>query len=102
MSLTPAPVLARVHAHLDLEAELGGYEAEAAVADELAEVPTQLAPLLGVPPDDVSMTESATAASENLLWSISQTFGYRERDRILVDEFAYATAYSALHRLQLA
>ena len=102
MSLPPAPVLARVHAHLDLEAEIGGYEAEDAVAEELAELPARLAPLLGVEASEVTVTESATAASEMLLWSIGESFRYSAMDRILVDRLAYATAYGALHRRQSA
>jgi hypothetical protein len=50
-SLTPAPVLARMAAHLELEAEVGGYEAESLVAAELAGLPGRLAPLLGVDAD---------------------------------------------------
>lgn len=102
MSLPAAPVLARVHEHLDLEAEVGGYEAELLVEEELAALLASLAQLLGVAPDEVAVTESATAASEMLLWAVAQTFGYSARDRVLVDGFAYATAYATLHRLQLA
>ena len=101
-SLAASPVLARVLAHLELEAEVGGYEAEDEVADELAAGPASLAPLLGAAPDEVTVAESATAASEMLLWSIAQTFGWGADDRILVDGFAYATVCSTLQRLEAA
>ncbi len=102
MSVTPEPVLDRVRAHLELEADIGGYEAAALVADELAAVPGAVAELLGAAPEEVFAAESATAASEALLWSAATTFGYTGRDRILVDGFAYSTVYSALRRLELA
>jgi selenocysteine lyase/cysteine desulfurase len=102
MSVTPEPVLDRVRAHLELEADVGGYEAAALVAEELAAVPAAVADLLGAEPDEVFAAESATAASEALLWSAATTFGFSAGDRILVDGFAYSTAYSALRRLELA
>ena len=48
----------RMAAHLELEAEVGGYEAESLVADELAGLPGWLAPLLGVDADEVMVTET--------------------------------------------
>ncbi len=102
MSLTPAPVQRRVLAHLDLEAEIGGYEAAAVAADELALVPTALARLLGAQPDEVVATESATRAWETVLWSMAETFDWRAPDRILVDQFTYATTHSSLTALTLA
>ncbi len=101
MSLTPAPVLDRVLTHLQLEAELGGYEAAVAVGDELAAVPAVLAEMLGATADEIAATESATRAWETALWSLAETFDYRGGDRIIVDQFAYATVHStlaALHR----
>jgi cysteine desulfurase/selenocysteine lyase len=102
MSLTPAPVVDRVRTHLDLEAELGGYEAAVAVADELAAIPAALAPLLGARPDEVLATESATRAWELALWSLAETFGWSAGDRIVVDQFAYATVYTTLMGLHRA
>ena len=102
MSLTPDVVQARMLAHLALEAEIGGYEAAGAAADELDAVPAALAVLLGAEPDEMVATESATAASELIFWSMAETLGFGPRDRILVDQMAYATAYSALRRLELA
>ena len=102
MSLTPGPVLARVQQHLELEAEIGGYEAEGAVAAELNDLPPTIARLLGAQPSEVTVTESATAAWEWALWSMAETFRWGTGDRLLCDHFAYGTMLASLHRLQLA
>ncbi|HEY5153857.1 MAG TPA: aminotransferase class V-fold PLP-dependent enzyme [Acidimicrobiales bacterium] len=101
MSLTPAPVVERVVAHLRREGEVGGYEAAVEVADELAAVPEVLADLLGAGADEVAATESATRAWETVAWSLAESFDYGPEDRVVVDQFAYATVHStlaALHR----
>ncbi|MGZ4709052.1 MAG: aminotransferase class V-fold PLP-dependent enzyme [Acidimicrobiales bacterium] len=104
MSLLPAESLDRIGAHLQLEAEIGGYEAAAAVADELAAVPDALAPLFGpeVAADEVTVVESASRASELIVWSMAETFGWGVDDRVLVDQFTYATVHSALMALRAA
>jgi cysteine desulfurase/selenocysteine lyase len=104
MSLTPAPVLARVLTHLELEAEIGGYEAAAEVADEMSAVPAALAPLFGpgVGADEMAAVESATRAWEVALWALVETFDYTAGDRVLVDQFAYATVYTTLRRARAA
>ena len=104
MSLTPAVALDRMRAHLLLEAEIGGYEAAAVVADELALVPAALAPLFGagVGADEVTVVESATRAWEVILWSMAESFGYGPGDRVLVDQFTYATVHSGLMALRAA
>ena len=104
MSLTPAPVLARMQAHLDLEAEIGGYEAAEAATDELSAVPAALAPLFGpgVDADEMAAVESATRAWETALWALAETFDYGPGDRVLVDQFAYATVYTSIQRLRAA
>jgi selenocysteine lyase/cysteine desulfurase len=101
-SLTPRPVLARVQRHLELEAEIGGYEAEGAVESELDDLPPTIARLLGAQPSEVTVTESATAAWEWALWSMAETFGWGAGDRLLCDQFAYGTMLASLHRLHLA
>ena len=104
MSLPPAPVLARVHEHLDLEAERGGYHAAVEVGEELASVPRALAPLFGpaVRAEEVAVTESATRAWELVLWSMAESFDFGPGDRVVVDRFTYATTWSALQALRAA
>ena len=48
------------------------------------------------------MTESATASWEWALWAMAESFRWSERDRILVDQFAYNTMNASLHRLAQA
>jgi selenocysteine lyase/cysteine desulfurase len=81
-SLAPRPVLARLQRHLELEAEIGGYEAEGAVESELDDLPPTIARLLGAHSSEVTVTESATAAWEWALWSMAETFGGGARDRL--------------------
>jgi len=61
-ALMPKPVVDAVHAHIDLEAEIGGYEADAQVRDSLAGAHAAVAELVGAAPDRVAFVEHATAA----------------------------------------
>ncbi len=103
-SLVPAETLERMRTHLQLEAEIGGYEAAAQVAEELAGVPAAVAPLFGsaVEAGDVTVVESASRASEQMVWSMAETFGWGPDDRVLVDPFTYATVHATLMALRAA
>ena len=68
--LLPAPVLQRMHDHLDLEARIGGYEASAARAGQIREFYTELAALIGSGPDNIAFAASATHAYTTALSSI--------------------------------
>ncbi|HUP25922.1 MAG TPA: aminotransferase class V-fold PLP-dependent enzyme [Thermoanaerobaculia bacterium] len=57
----PRPVVDRVVEHLRLEAEMGGYEAAAACAEEIASVRGEVARLVGVRERNVALVESTTA-----------------------------------------
>ncbi|MEI7592296.1 MAG: aminotransferase class V-fold PLP-dependent enzyme [Actinomycetes bacterium] len=104
MSLTPRPVLTRVRAHLDLEAQIGGYEAAQQVDEEIKTIPAAIAPLFGpdVSGDEVALVDSASRAWELALWSIAETFSFTSDDRVVIDQFTYATVYATLHRLRVA
>ena len=104
MSLTPAPALERMHAYLEREAAIGGYEAAVEAAVELAGVPAAVAPLFGptVGADEVTIVESATRGWETVLWALAETFGYGPGDRLLIDGFTYATTYVTIERLRAA
>ena len=60
--LMPRPVLDAITNHLLLEADIGGYEAEAEAADAIEESRAGLAQVLGAPSDRVAFTEHATAS----------------------------------------
>lgn len=66
-SLMPRPVLEAMHRHLDLEAEVGGYEAEDDVAGQVRETYDLLGRLLGAPADCVALVENATVAVSQAL-----------------------------------
>jgi selenocysteine lyase/cysteine desulfurase len=104
MSPTPAPALAAVRAHLEREAEIGGYEAATEAAEALAAVPAAVAPLFGpgVGADEVAVAESATRAWESALWAMAETFDWGAGDGVVIDAFTYATTYTTVERLAAA
>lgn len=62
-ALMPQPVLDAVRGHLDLEAEIGGYEAEDAAAGAVREAYASVARLLGAGrPENIAIVENATVA----------------------------------------
>lgn len=69
-SLMPRPVLDAVRGHLELEARLGGYEAEAEAAPAVEDAYAAVAELLDTRPDQVAFTEHATASFVQALSSI--------------------------------
>jgi selenocysteine lyase/cysteine desulfurase len=95
-ALMPAPVLAAVKTHLDLEAEIGGYAAADRVADRLAALYGSVATLLNASPDEIALAESATVAWQRAFYSLPFSAG----DRILTAEAEYGANYVAF--LQVA
>lgn len=61
-ALPPRPVSEAVRRHLDLEAEIGGYEAEEAVAAQVQAAYGHLGRLLGTRADNIAIVENATVA----------------------------------------
>ncbi|GAA3540269.1 aminotransferase class V-fold PLP-dependent enzyme [Kribbella ginsengisoli] len=68
--LLPRPVLQAMHDHLDLEAQIGGYEASAARSVQVREFYTGLAALIGAGPDNIAFSGSATHAYATALSAI--------------------------------
>jgi selenocysteine lyase/cysteine desulfurase len=68
-SLMPRPVLDAIHGHLDLEATVGGYEAEDAVAERVRETYGHVAGILGAAAENVALVANATAAVAQALSS---------------------------------
>jgi len=95
-SLMPRPVFDAVRRHLELENEVGGYEAERRAADDLGAFYTEFARLLNAHPDEIAYVENATRAWDMAFYGLPLQPG----DRILTHESEYASNYLAL--LQLA
>ena len=69
-SLMPNPVTSAITSYLELEAEIGGYEAEDAEAEAITRAYEDTAAIVGAPPDRIAMTEHATASFVAALSSI--------------------------------
>ncbi|QIK67194.1 aminotransferase class V-fold PLP-dependent enzyme [Nocardioides sp. HDW12B] len=93
-ALPTRQVLDTVVGHLRREAEIGGYEAQWEVADEIEAVYAAVAALLGAETRQVALTDSATRS-----WDLA-VYGYpfEPGDRVLVSRQEYASnAISLLH-----
>ena len=90
-ALPPRPVLdAQVH-HLEREADIGGYEAEAEAEERLARTYDAIARMLGCTTDEVALVENATRAWDMAFYGMP----FSEGDRILTSRSAYASNHIA-------
>jgi selenocysteine lyase/cysteine desulfurase len=94
-SLPPRPVLDAVIGHLELEAQIGGYEAAAEAADRSEHTYDALARLLGCGRDEVAVVENATRGWDMAFYS----FRFGPGDRILTSAAEYASNYIALKQV---
>lgn len=95
-SLMPAPVIAAMKDHLDLEAMRGGYEAADMRAEAVSAVYASVARLINAGDDEIALTENATVAWQMAFYA--QRF--QAGDRILTARAEYAANYVAF--LQMA
>ncbi|MBM7482816.1 cysteine desulfurase/selenocysteine lyase [Bradyrhizobium sp. USDA 3686] len=95
-ALMPAPVVAAMKEHLDLESEIGGYAAADREARRLESVYGSVARLLNAAPDEIALMENATVAWQMAFYALPFSKG----DRILTAEAEYAANYVAF--LQVA
>jgi selenocysteine lyase/cysteine desulfurase len=95
-ALMPEPVLAALRAQVDLEARVGGYEAERRRPDALDRVRESLARLVGGAAGEIALLESASRAWQAFLGALDLGPG----DRVLVGRAEYASNVVPL--LQLA
>ena len=86
-SLVPRPVRDAVRSHLDLEDELGGYEAAEGRADAIQGVADDLARLLGCHGRNIALSQNSTAAFAQAL----SAFDFVRGDVILTSRADYAS-----------
>jgi len=94
-ALMPAPVIEALHDHLDLEARIGGYEAEREAAGALGHTYDALADLLHCDPGEIAVVENATVAWESAFYGLP----FERGDRILTTTAEYASNYIAYLQL---
>src|SRR6266702_4590190 len=90
-SLMPRPVLEATIAHLQLEAQIGGYEAAERAHDAIEHVYDAAAALIDCSRDEIAISENATRAGDMAFYSIP----FKPGDRILTAMAEYASNYIA-------
>ncbi|HZR40242.1 MAG TPA: aminotransferase class V-fold PLP-dependent enzyme [Ktedonobacteraceae bacterium] len=90
-SLMPQLVLDATINHLQLEAQIGGYEAKARKQNEIEHAYDAAAALIGCSRDEIAFIENATRAWDMAFYSIP----FRPGDRILTAMSEYASNYIA-------
>ena len=77
--------------HLELEARIGGYEAQDAVADRIQGIYDSVARLINAAPGEVALMGSNTAALDMFVYSLD----WRAGDRLLTTQSEYGANYVA-------
>ncbi|MCI0416430.1 aminotransferase class V-fold PLP-dependent enzyme [bacterium] len=90
-ALIPRLVLNAVIDHLQLESQIGGYEAETRELEKIEHVYDAVASLIGCDRKEVAMVENATRAWDMAFYSIP----FQKGDRILTAKAEYASNYIA-------
>ncbi|GLV59454.1 aminotransferase class V [Dictyobacter sp. S3.2.2.5] len=90
-SLMPQPVLEATVAHLQLEAQIGGYEAVERQQEVLEHAYDAAATLINCTRDEIAFVENATRAWDAAFYAIP----FKAGDRILTSMAEYASNYIA-------
>jgi selenocysteine lyase/cysteine desulfurase len=95
-ALMPKQVLDAVTGHLQLEAEIGGYEAAESADDQVEHVYDAVGQLVGCGRDEIAIIENATRAWDMAFYSLP----FQSGNRILTSMAEYASNYISF--LQIA
>lgn len=90
-SLPPTPVLDALYGHLRAEAEMGGYEAADAAAQQHRRTYEAIGELLGCETEEIALVENATRAWDMAFYGMP----FKAGDRILTCEAVYVSNYIA-------
>lgn len=97
-ALMPTVVVDAVKNHIDLEAQIGGYEAADQTIDADAHTYEAIATLINCQADEVAFVENATVGWCGAFYGLAQTF--KPGDRLLTAQAEYGSNYIAY--LQIA
>ncbi len=92
-SLPASPVLERVKSHLDLEAAMGGYEAEDSITEEYQGIYSSIGKMLGCAASEIALVENATRAWDAAFYALAESF--QPGDKILTASNEYVSNYLA-------
>lgn len=95
-ALQPLPVIRAVQEYLDLEAQIGGYEAGDAKAEDIRGFYTSIARLIGAQPRNIAFAYNATDAFARALSAIE----WQPGDVLLTTENDYVSSQIAFLSLQ--
>ena len=95
-ALPPQQVVAAQIAHLQREAEIGGYEAAHEAKDRVGNIYRSIARLISAGGDEIALVENATVAWDMAFYAIPLQRG----DRILTAEAEYSSNYIAFLQRQ--
>jgi len=90
--LMPTPVLEAITGHLQLEAEMGGYEAHAFAKIAYQDTYRALEELLGAQKGEIALAENATRAWDQVFYGMK----FAKGDRIITAQAAYASNFIAM------